>query len=61
MEDARGARDRRVVRKEGIENEALQRLMLAMHPVEHVMLGEPVMHHAFPIVFAPISSRFENR
>jgi hypothetical protein len=60
---ARGTREqKRAPREQKVaEAKAAIRLMLAMHPVEHVMLGEPVMHHAFPVVLAPIASRFENR
>jgi hypothetical protein len=35
--------------------------MSAPDPVEHVMFGEPVMHHAFTVVFATVGPRFENR
>jgi hypothetical protein len=33
----------------------------ATHPMRHVLMSQPVMHHAFAIVFAPIGSRFVNR
>jgi hypothetical protein len=32
----------------------------APDPVEHVMFGQPVMHHAFTVMFATVGPRFEN-
>jgi hypothetical protein len=33
----------------------------APDPVEHMMCGQPVMHHAFTVVFTSVGPRFENR
>ncbi|MEA3084960.1 MAG: hypothetical protein QOC89_2657, partial [Paraburkholderia sp.] len=35
--------------------------MPATHPVRHMLVCEPVMQHAFAVMFAPVSSRYENR
>ena len=33
----------------------------AAHSVQHVMLGQPVMHHPFAMMLAPIGARLEHR
>ncbi|ABE31663.1 hypothetical protein Bxe_A1290 [Paraburkholderia xenovorans LB400] len=33
----------------------------ATHPVRHMLMRQPVVHHAFAVVFTPVRSRFKNR
>ena len=40
---------------------APQRSVPAANPVEHMVLGQPVMHHAFAVVLLPVGARFKNR